>query len=66
MKRSIVLLAVLLLPLLFVPVAVTFQQMVEAPSVHSVLSHYGGDTVACDSLVHPCGPGSGGGGGGVI
>jgi hypothetical protein len=66
MKKTIFLIAVLLLPLLLVPAALTLQAPAKHPSVPSPVVDFDFSLSLCDGLVKPCGPGSGGGGGGVI
>ena len=66
MKKTIVLIAVLLLPLLLVPAALTLQAPTTHPRVSSPMADFDFSVSPCGGLVEPCGPGSGGGGGGVI
>jgi hypothetical protein len=66
MKKAIVLIAVLLLPLLLVPAVLTLQASAKHPSVSSPAAYFDFSLSPCGGLVKPCGPGSGGGGGGVI
>jgi len=66
MKKTIFLIAVLLLPLLLVPAALTLQAAAKRPSVSTPVADFDFSLSLCDGLVKPCGPGSGGGGGGVI
>ena len=66
MKKTIVLIAVLLLPLLLVPAALTLQATAKRPSVSLAVADFDFSLSPCDGLVSPCRPGSGGGGGGVI
>jgi hypothetical protein len=66
MKKTVVLIAVLLLPLLLVPAALTLQAPAKRPSVSLAVADFDFSLSPCGGQVKPCGPGSGGGGGGVI
>ncbi len=66
MKKSIILLAVLLVPLLLMPAVMALQQPAKTLNVRATGSGHDLNCVQCGYLVQPCGPGSGGGGGGVI
>ncbi len=66
MKKAIILIAVLLLPLLLVPAALTLQAPARRPSVSTPVKGFDFSVSPCGGLVKPCGPGSGGGGEGVI
>ena len=66
MKKTIVLIAVLLLPLLLVPAALTLQVTAKRPSVSLALADFDFNLSQYYGPVNPCAPGSGGGGGGDI
>jgi hypothetical protein len=66
MKKSIILLAVLLVPLLLMPALMTSQQPAKTMNVGAARSDHGLNYMQCGHIVQPCAPGSGGGGGGVI
>jgi len=66
MKKSMILLAVLLVPLLLMPAVIALQQPAKTLNVGATGPDHGLNYVQCGYLVQPCGPGSGGGGGGVI
>ena len=66
MKKTIILIAVLLLPLLLVPAALTLQAPAKRPSIGSPATDFGFNISPGGSPIEPCGPGSGGGGEGVI
>ena len=61
-----ILLAVLLVPLLLMPAVMAMQQPAKTLNVGSARSDHSLSCMQCDYLAQPCGPGSGGGGGGVI
>lgn len=61
-----ILLAVLLVPLLLMPAVIALQQPSKTLNVSATGSYHNLSYVQCGDLVQPCGPGSGGGGGGVI
>jgi hypothetical protein len=61
-----ILLAVLLVPLLLMPAVMALQQPAKTLNARATGSDHLLNYMQCDYLVQPCGPGSGGGGGGVI
>jgi hypothetical protein len=66
MKKSTILIAILLLSVFLIPTTMAFQQLVKTPHINSAQSSVNFNTAPCGGVVQPCGPGSGGGGEGTI